>query len=105
LIRRVVASNSLQRNLRTELFPRSYLLDKLDGWLCALKFLSFSKEVFVTMKYRTLLGSSLTLALVASCLGAGETLKSGPQVGDKVPGPFNPLNVTGSAAGQKACQV
>jgi hypothetical protein len=57
------------------------------------------------MKYRTLLGSSLTLALFVSCLGAGETLKSGPQVGNKVPGPFNPLNVTGSAAGQKACQI
>jgi hypothetical protein len=26
-------------------------------------------------------------------------------VGDPVPGVFHPLNVTGSAAGQKACQI
>jgi hypothetical protein len=57
------------------------------------------------MKYRALAGSSLALVLLAGSLAAGETLKSGPQVGDSVPGPFNPLNVTGSAAGQKVCQV
>jgi hypothetical protein len=39
-------------------------------------------------------------------LGVGlarETLVSGPQVGDEVPGPFQPLNVTGPDAGQKVC--
>jgi hypothetical protein len=30
-------------------------------------------------------------------------LKSGPQVGATVPGPFHPLNVTGKSAGQKNC--
>lgn len=30
-------------------------------------------------------------------------LKSGPQVGEKVPGPFHPLNVTGPEAGKKHC--
>jgi hypothetical protein len=35
-------------------------------------------------------------------LAAG-VAKSGPQVGEKVPGPFQPLNVTGSDAGKKAC--
>lgn len=30
-------------------------------------------------------------------------LKSGPQTGEKVPGPFHPFNVTGEDAGQKQC--
>ena len=30
-------------------------------------------------------------------------LKSGPQAGDKIPGPFHPLNVNGEDAGKKAC--
>ena len=34
---------------------------------------------------------------------AGGALKSGPQVGKEVPGPFHPLNVTGEHAGKKAC--
>jgi hypothetical protein len=34
---------------------------------------------------------------------AGGALKSGPQVGTDVPGPFHPLNVTGESAGKKAC--
>jgi hypothetical protein len=33
---------------------------------------------------------------------AGE-LKSGPQAGEKVPGPFHPLNVTGEQKGNKFC--
>ena len=32
-----------------------------------------------------------------------EDLKSGPQTGEKVPGPFHPLNVTGEHKGEKAC--
>src|SRR5262245_7954687 len=34
---------------------------------------------------------------------SGERLKSGPQAGEAVPGPFHPLNVTGAYAGQKHC--
>jgi hypothetical protein len=30
-------------------------------------------------------------------------VKSGPQTGQDVPGPFHPLNVTGASAGKKAC--
>lgn len=33
---------------------------------------------------------------------AGE-IKSGPQAGEKLPGPFHPLNVNGESAGEKAC--
>ena len=51
--------------------------------------------------------SVLTLAcagaLVVPALAAD--LKSGPQVGENIPGPFHPLNVTGPTAGQKACLV
>ena len=56
------------------------------------------------MKYR-IAGSSLAVLLLVGGVMAGEGLKSGPQAGDALPGPFNPLNVTGSAAGKNVCQV
>jgi hypothetical protein len=57
------------------------------------------------MRHRSTLGASLAVALLAGSVLAAEGLKSGPQPGQSVPGPFSPLNVTGSAAGKKACQV
>jgi len=48
--------------------------------------------------------SALVLGVLASGLIAAEPVKSGPQVGDKVPGPFEPLNVNGEFAGEKKCQ-
>jgi len=57
------------------------------------------------MNVRYTLGPSLAVVLLVGGAIAAESLKSGPQPGTPVPGPFNPLNVTGSAAGQKACQV
>ncbi|HEY7159057.1 MAG TPA: hypothetical protein VH575_34255 [Gemmataceae bacterium] len=57
------------------------------------------------MNVRYALGVSLTMALLAGDVVAAERLKSGPQPGSPVPGAFHPLNVTGSAAGKKACQV
>jgi len=48
---------------------------------------------------------SLAVALLAGSVIAAEGLKSGPQEGKNIPGPFHPLNVTGSAAGQKNCLV
>jgi len=45
-------------------------------------------------------------AAVVMVLGgavAAADLKSGPQVGEDVPGPFHPLNVNGEDAGKKAC--
>ena len=57
------------------------------------------------MNYRHTVGASLAVALLVGGAVAAETLKSGPQPGNPVPGPFNPLNVTGSQAGKKACQV
>src|SRR5262249_23144887 len=54
-------------------------------------------------KYRIAVASALAVALLAGGLWAAEALKSGPQTGDKVPGPFHPLNVTGEKAGKKFC--
>jgi hypothetical protein len=56
------------------------------------------------MKYGLFLGASLAVLLASSALAAAP-LKSGPQVGQIIPGPFNPLNVTGDNAGEKVCQV
>ena len=38
-----------------------------------------------------------------SFVNAGGAVKSGPQAGEDVPGPFHPLNVNGKAAGKKHC--
>ena len=54
-------------------------------------------------KHRIAAVACLTLALTAGMVFAAEGLKSGPQVGQKVPGPFHPLNINGEAAGQKFC--
>src|SRR5437588_5267182 len=56
------------------------------------------------MLTRLLAGFSMVAVLfVAAGAYADESLKSGPQVGKEVPGPFHPLNVTGEAAGKKNC--
>jgi hypothetical protein len=41
--------------------------------------------------------------LVAACAFAAEPVKSGPQVGAKVPGPFEPFNLTGPNADEECC--
>lgn len=45
----------------------------------------------------------LGLALVFGGVQAADQVKSGPQVGEELPGPFHPLNVTGEKAGEKFC--
>jgi hypothetical protein len=50
---------------------------------------------------RKLLSTSVILAL-GSLVFAAE-FKSGPQTGEKVPGPFHPLNINGEYAGKKNC--
>ena len=55
---------------------------------------------------RILAAAVLTLTVaVGGGLAGGGAVKSGPQVGEKIPGPFHPLNVTGEKAGQKNCLV
>jgi hypothetical protein len=47
---------------------------------------------------------SITVAFIVTAAAlAGGTVTSGPQPGDRVPGAFEPLNVTGPDAGQKSC--
>jgi hypothetical protein len=55
------------------------------------------------MKLHRIIGMSLASALLVSAVFAAETVKSGPQLDEDVPGPFHPFNVTGSAAGKKNC--
>jgi len=51
-----------------------------------------------------LVAAALALAVAfGGVVAAEKSVKSGPQVGEKVPGPFQPLNITGPAAGEKSC--
>jgi hypothetical protein len=49
--------------------------------------------------------AAVTLAALLTGIALAEGPKSGPQVGDRIPGPFNPYNVNGEDAGLKRCQV
>jgi hypothetical protein len=53
-------------------------------------------------KFAIAMASLACLALLALAVRAA-SLKSGPQVGEEVPGPFEPLNVTGEDAGDHVC--
>jgi hypothetical protein len=55
------------------------------------------------MKTRILLAAAVSVALAVGSGLAQDALKSGPQVGAKVPGPFHPVNCTGKFAGEKHC--
>jgi hypothetical protein len=48
---------------------------------------------------------AIAAAVVLAFAGAvsAQSITSGPQAGDNVPGPFAPLNVTGPDAGDKVC--
>jgi hypothetical protein len=46
---------------------------------------------------------AFTVVLLGLTVNAAEPLQSGPQVGDKMPGPFEPFNVTGPNAGEDCC--
>jgi hypothetical protein len=47
--------------------------------------------------------SCLGVILIATVANGVEPIKSGPQVGAKVPGAFEPFNVTGTNAGEDCC--
>ncbi len=55
------------------------------------------------MMRRTLLTASVLCLVAVLGVYAQSGVKSGPQVGEKVPGPFHPLNINGEAAGKKNC--
>ena len=46
---------------------------------------------------------AFAVALLANGILLAGPIQSGPQVGEKVPGPFSPLNVTGPDAGKTSC--
>jgi hypothetical protein len=50
---------------------------------------------------RKLMAAAVVVVLGGMAFGAEP--KSGPQTGEKVPGPFHPFNVNGEDAGKKAC--
>jgi hypothetical protein len=56
------------------------------------------------MNRRGVLGVCLLALLLAVNSVAAGPVSSGPQAGEKVPGPFAPLNITGPEAGKKSCQ-
>ncbi len=57
------------------------------------------------MKPRIFAGAVVVAVLAVAGMSAGEALKSGPGVGEKLGGPFNVLNLTGKNAGKSNCLV
>ena len=57
------------------------------------------------MKPRFALGAFTLVALAIGGVVAQDALKSGPETGKGIPGPFHPLNVNGASAGKKNCLV
>jgi hypothetical protein len=55
-----------------------------------------------TMKLN-LFAVGLVVALLAGTVLAEETVKSGPQAGEDLAGPFHPMNINGAKAGEKHC--
>src|SRR5262245_31381591 len=53
------------------------------------------------MKFRLFAAAVAAAALTLPAFA--ENVKSGPQTGEKVPGPFHPVNVTGAHKGEKFC--
>jgi len=57
------------------------------------------------MKLSLTVGSFLAAALLVGSAPAADELKSGPQAGKNIPGPFNPLHASGPDEGKKVCLV
>ncbi len=55
------------------------------------------------MMRRTIVSASVLSLVAVLGVYAQSGVKSGPQVGEKVPGPFHPLNINGESAGKKNC--
>ena len=53
------------------------------------------------MKFRLFAAAVAAAALALPAVA--DHVKSGPQAGEKVPGPFHPINVTGEHKGEKFC--
>ena len=57
------------------------------------------------MRVRMISGAAVAALLLAGGGLVAADVKSGPQVGSRRLTPFNPLNINGSQAGIKFCQV
>jgi hypothetical protein len=57
------------------------------------------------MKKCMVAGAFAVALLAVAGVTAGDALKSGPQVGKNLPGPFHPLNCTGAKVDEKHCLV
>lgn len=57
------------------------------------------------MRHGKTLGTTLAVALLLGGALAAADLESGPQVGKRLPGPFNPLHCSGKDTGKKICLV
>jgi len=57
------------------------------------------------MYKRVSLGAFALATIAMSVAFADDALKSGPQTGTDIPGPFHPTNLTGAQAGKKHCLV
>jgi hypothetical protein len=66
---------------------------------------SCSEEESISMMRHVTAGTSCAMLLLIGGALAQDDLKSGPQVGKNIPGPFHPLNINGGKAGQKNCLV
>ncbi len=55
--------------------------------------------------YKRMLVGALALSAMVGIAVADNALKSGPQTGENIPGPFHPTNITGAKAGEKHCLV
>src|SRR5271163_3869240 len=56
------------------------------------------------MNHYKAIAASMTL-LAGGLFFAGQELQSGPAVGKRIPGSFQPMNVTGDYAGKRHCLV
>jgi len=57
------------------------------------------------MRKLSVAGVLASALLVVAGVYAQDSLKSGPQVGKSLAGPFHPLNCTGAKADEKHCLV
>src|SRR3954447_2688026 len=72
---------------------------------CAHLVVATSTQGECSMKLSNLVALGLAVALFAGVTLAEEktSLKSGPQPGEELAGPFHPLNINGASAGKKFC--
>src|SRR5205085_8843679 len=73
--------------------------------LPALRDLRFTDSVTTMRCTRKLLAVLLATLFCSASVPAAEELKSGPQAGNYIPGPFHYLNLNGAHAGNPHCLV